>query len=195
MHILNSARVHRKMDKIQEMGDTIEDLKLVVVGHGEHGKDEFCSILVSRLSELKFMSSSHFALDLFIYDALKEQFGYKTREECYEDRKTKRPLWYKLFKLFNYHDLAASMRKFFAEYSVYCGNRDDDELDAGRAAELYDFVVFVDRSKVKPLEPPSSYKVTPRQYDIYIDNNGDMEQLSNEVDAFIDFIRELHSKD
>jgi hypothetical protein len=51
------------------------------------GKIAFAELLNESL---KFMSSSQ-GLDIFIYDTLKEEHGYTSSVECFEDRVNYRP--------------------------------------------------------------------------------------------------------
>ena len=68
-------------------------LKLLVIGHGRHGKDTVCEILRDKYG-YTFESSSKFCSKLFIYDNLKDKYGYKDEEECYTDRHNHRQEWY-----------------------------------------------------------------------------------------------------
>ena len=49
--------------------------KLLVIGHGRHGKDTVCEILEKNYN-YSFESSSRFCSKLFIYNDLKEKYGY-----------------------------------------------------------------------------------------------------------------------
>ena len=60
-------------------------LKLLVIGHGRHGKDTVCEILRDRYG-YTFESSSKFCSKLFIYNDLKNKYNYLNEEECYADR-------------------------------------------------------------------------------------------------------------
>ena len=67
--------------------------KLLVIGHGRHGKDTVSEILCQDF-KLSFISSSMFACKKFIYNDLKEKYNYKSFEECYADRHNHRAEWY-----------------------------------------------------------------------------------------------------
>jgi hypothetical protein len=49
--------------------------KLLVIGHGRHGKDTVCEFLRDDYG-YSFESSSQFCSKLFIYDNLKDKYGY-----------------------------------------------------------------------------------------------------------------------
>ena len=54
----------------------MEKFKLLVIGHGRHGKDTVCEILRDKYN-YTFESSSKFCSKLFIYDNLKDKYNYK----------------------------------------------------------------------------------------------------------------------
>ncbi len=70
-------------------------LKLLVIGHGRHGKDTVCEMLRDEYN-YNFISSSQFCADHFIYNDLKDKYGYTTAEECYADRHNRRADWYNM---------------------------------------------------------------------------------------------------
>jgi adenosyl cobinamide kinase/adenosyl cobinamide phosphate guanylyltransferase len=57
---------------------------LLIIGSARWGKDSFAELLNESFG-LKFMSSSQAASDIFIYDTLKEEHGYTSSVECFED--------------------------------------------------------------------------------------------------------------
>ena len=67
--------------------------KLLVIGHGRHGKDTVCEYLNEKYG-FDFKSSSKFCSERFIFDMLKDQHGYANEEECYADRHNHRAEWY-----------------------------------------------------------------------------------------------------
>ncbi len=60
-------------------------MNILIIGHGRHGKDTLAE-LIQVYTGFTFKSSSESAAEIFIYDALKEKYGYKSFIECYEDR-------------------------------------------------------------------------------------------------------------
>ena len=72
-----------------ETAPELPKLKLLIIGHGRHGKDTVCEMLRDKM-DYKFESSSHFCCKHFIYVMLKPKYGYKDIEECYENRQHKR---------------------------------------------------------------------------------------------------------
>jgi len=79
--------------------------KFLIIGHARHGKDTFAELLQEQF-DFKFKSSSQAAAEIFIYDELKEKYGYKTPEECFEDRVNHRAEWYNMICDYNKDDRA-----------------------------------------------------------------------------------------
>ena len=86
--------------------------KLLVVGHGRHGKDTVCEMLEAY--GYTFQSSSKFCSELFIFNDLKDQYGYADEEECYADRHNHRTEWYNMIHDYCSDDLARLGRNLFA---------------------------------------------------------------------------------
>ena len=100
--------------------------KLLVVGHGRHGKDTVCEILKNRYG-FSFESSSQFCSRLFIFDNLKRKYGYNTEQECYADRHNHRAEWYDAICAYNALDGARLGKEIFKEHDIYCGLRNKKE--------------------------------------------------------------------
>tara|TARA_R110002167_G_scaffold188319_1_gene389864 strand:+ start:35240 stop:35869 length:630 start_codon:yes stop_codon:yes gene_type:complete len=160
------------------------NVKLMVMGHARHGKDTVCEILRDRYG-LKFRSSSEAACDLVIYPVLKLSHGYRTIEECFNDRHNHRELWHHLIWQHNRQDHANLARAIYAENDVYCGMRHIGELRATRAAGLFHFAIWVNRDKHQPPEDASSCSVTPADADYQLDNNGTLEDLVASIDRMM----------
>jgi len=132
--------------------------KLLILGHGRHGKDTFAEILRDEFS-LMFESSSQAAADIFIYDVLKDKYKYKTSEECYEDRSNHRAEWYNLIRDYNNEDRAKLAKGILGRADCYVGMRDRGEIDECMKQELFDLIVWVDASERLPLEPADSFNI------------------------------------
>lgn len=147
-------------------------LRLMVMGHGGHGKDELC-----KLMGLNYQSSSQAANDIFIFEALAPKYGYETELECYLDRHNHRAEWHDLICDYNRDDKARLAREMLKTSPVYCGIRCDQELAAIKAEGLYDLYIWVDASDRKPPESRDSMKLTKQDADIIVDNNGTLADL------------------
>lgn len=166
--------------------------RLVVMGHGRHGKDTVCELLRDRYG-FKFVSSSEFVAEEAVFPVLRERYGYATLEECYADRHNHRSEWYDLISEYNEFDAARLGRKLFEQYDIYCGIRNRRELNAIKREKLCDCVIWVDASRRLPVEDPTSISVGPDQSEYILDNNGTLEDLEVEVDALVRWLSATYS--
>jgi hypothetical protein len=151
-------------------------LKLLVIGHGRHGKDTVCEILRDDYG-YSFESSSKFCSQRFIYNDLKEKYGYANEEECYADRHNHRAEWYDAICDYNVPDAATLGREMFEAYDIYCGLRNKREFFAMQNTGVFDKVIWVDRSDHLPPESENSMSLKQWMADHTIDNNGTLEDL------------------
>jgi dephospho-CoA kinase len=154
--------------------------KLLILGHGRHGKDTFAEILRDNFG-LKFVSSSQAAADIFIYDELKDKYGYETPEECYEDRSNHRPEWYQLICDYNKEDRTKLAQGILDMADCYVGMRDRDEIEACMSNGLFDLIIWVDASERLPLESADSFNIDKSCADIIIENNTTLEDFTEKV--------------
>lgn len=157
--------------------------KILVIGHGRHGKDSVCEIL-RDLYGLRFTSSSWFCAErvLMPYFASQDKF-YESVQACYDDRHNgdNRSTWFDQIRAFNTPDATALARGILEENDIYCGMRSADELISCRAANLFDAIWWVDRSRHVQPEPVTSCTVMPGMAHMVIDNNGTLEALRGQV--------------
>ncbi|RUQ67309.1 hypothetical protein ELZ19_06955 [Brucella abortus] len=167
------------------MAEPVALPKIVVLGHGRHGKDTVCEML-RDLYGFRFTSSSRFCAERVVYPALADKYNYMDAEACYEDRANHRSEWYELIRDFNRPDPTKLGRAIFAENDVYCGLRHHTEFHALFNAGVPDLVLWVDASdRVEP-EPRSSCSVEPWMANFVIDNNGTVEDLERNVRSLMD---------
>jgi len=157
--------------------------KLLVVGHGRHGKDTVCEMLEKY--GYTFQSSSKFCSELFIFNELKDKYGYANEEECYADRHNHRKLWYDMIHNYCKDDLARLGRNLFAQNQIYCGLRNKREFFAMQNEEIFDYAIWVDRSDHLMRENYESMSIEQWMCDYTIDNNGDLKRLERNVDTLI----------
>lgn len=158
--------------------------KLLVIGHGRHGKDTVCEILRDKYG-YSFESSSQFCSRLFIYDMLKDKYGYETEEQCYADRHNHRQEWYEAICDYNVPDAATLGRAMFAEYDIYCGLRNKREFFAMQNTGVFDYAIWVDRSDHLPPESKKSMSLEHWMADFTIDNNGSLADLEFNVEQLM----------
>lgn len=162
-------------------------MKLLVIGHGRHGKDTVCDILKINYG-FNFISSSEFCAKLFIYDKLKEKYNYNNYEQCYVDRHNHRAEWYDLISNYNDENAAKLGTEIFKEYDIYCGLRNYKEFSAMKEQKVFDYALWVDRSKILPKEENNSMTLDISMADYIIDNNKDMIYLREQIDAVMNYI-------
>lgn len=148
----------------------LEKPKLMIVGHGRHGKDTVCDILVNDY-DFHFISSSRFCSQHFIFDRLKDKYGYKSEEECFEDRHNHRTEWFELIKEYCTPDASLLGKEIFNQYDIYCGLRNKSEFNSMKNQKVFDYSIWVDASDRLPPEDSSSITVEPWMTDFVIDNN------------------------
>jgi hypothetical protein len=157
-------------------------MNILIIGHGRHGKDTVAEFFNSRFG-LKYKSSSLACAEIFIYDLLKEKYGYSTFDECYNDRSNHRKEWYELIVEYNSKDKTRLAREVLSNgTSCYVGMRDRDEVIACTSQNLFDLIIWVDAGERLPLESSESFNITKDLADIVIDNNGDHDSLLKKLE-------------
>jgi dephospho-CoA kinase len=152
------------------------NIKLLFLGHARSGKDTLAEIL-NEVYGLKFISSSQACADIFIYDELKDKYGYKTPEECFLDRVNHRSEWYQMICDYNKDDKAKLAKEILKYNNTYVGMRDHDEIEECRKQGLFDLIIWVDASGRLPNEDSNSFNITKDDADIIIENNESLERF------------------
>jgi dephospho-CoA kinase len=160
-----------------------KDIKLCIVGSARWGKDSMAEILRDEFG-MTFESSSQSAADIFLYDLLKEKYGYETSEECFEDRHNHRQEWYEAICEYNKDDKARLAKGIMERTNCYVGMRDRDEIKECIKQELFDLIVWVDASDRLPEEPATSFNIDKGCADIIIENNGTYEEFYEKILRF-----------
>jgi len=161
--------------------------KLLIIGHGRHGKDTVCDILRDNYG-FRFQSSSEFCARKFIYNELKQKYGYADYGQCYADRHNHRSEWYDMIHAYCQDDYARLGRDIFAENDIYCGLRNKAEFHAMRNTGVFDHCIWVDRSDHAPPEPRDSMNLEIWMANHVIDNNGDLENLRRNTCDLADYL-------
>ena len=156
---------------------------LLIVGHGRHGKDTVCELLEKY--GYTFQSSSKFCSELFIFNDLKDKYGYTNEEECYADRHNHRTEWYNMIHNYCSEDLARLGRNLFSQNNIYCGLRNKREFFAMQNTGVFDYCIWVDRSMHLEEESKDSMSLEQWMADYTIDNNGTLEDLKFNLDQLM----------
>ena len=153
-------------------------MKLLICGHGRHGKDSVADLLCD-FNNYKASSSSVYAMKV-LEDVIMAHTGYSSFAECYEKRSLHRPYLYELIRNYNTPDKARLSREILQEHQIYVGMRDLEEFNASK--HLYDLKIWVDASgRGVPLEPITSFNIPKDEFDVIIENNGTYDQLVHKV--------------
>lgn len=154
-------------------------MKILILGHGRHGKDTVAEIIRAKYG-IKFDSSSKAVAKIFIFDALKDKYGYKTFEECFNDRGNHRKEWHDLIVEYNKEDKGRLAKEILKENNCYVGMRSDEEFKATR--ELFDLVIGVYNSRV-PEENKESFDIDFwKSCDVVIPNEGTIADLERKIE-------------
>jgi len=159
-------------------------LKLLIIGHGRHGKDTVCEILRDKYN-YSFESSSRFCSRKFIFNDLKDKYEYDNEEQCYADRHNHRAEWYDAICNYNVPDASRLGREIFQEHDIYCGLRNKKEFHAMRNTGVFDYAIWVDRSDHLPKEAKTSMSLEQWMADFTIDNNGTLQELEFNVSQLL----------
>lgn len=179
--------------------------RIILVGHGRHGKDTAAEMLRDRYG-YRFTSSSLFCAEKVmlpafaavgkIYEANSvpglEKTEHGPEVACFYDRHGSsheagdhRTFWFEGIKAYCTPDKARLAREIFAEHDMYVGIRDSAELFA--AQQLGNVVtIWVDASDRLPPEQGSSMNIEPGMADHVLDNNGTLEDLSANLERLME---------
>lgn len=157
------------------------DIKLLVLGHGTHGKDTVAEMLRDHFG-VSFTSSSFACAGIVMMPAFEEiGVNYPTTAACYADRHNHRAFWHDRIADYNTPDKAKLCKEILEQSNCYVGMRCDKEYAASK--HLFDHVLWVFDPR-KPLESRDSFKITqtPDMYQIW--NGGSLDDLRDVVDEF-----------
>ena len=161
--------------------------KILICGYAQHGKDTVAEYLRDRHG-ISFESSSYMAMDIFLYDILQPLFGYKSKEECFEDRKNNRTLWKLLIQAYNSKNKARLAKEILAKNDCYVGMRAKEELDECIKQGLFTHYIWVDAQDRKPEESIDSCTIRREDFlqikgAILLTNNTTLEALHDKLDV------------
>ena len=151
-------------------------MKILILGNGRHVKDTLAELFNQHFG-LTFMSSSQASADFFLYNQLKDKYGYTTSEECFEDRVNHREEWYQAICDYNKDNRARLAQDILSRSDCYVGMRDKEEFNECVKQKLFDLIIWVDASKRLPLEPGTSFNINMSDADIIVENNGTFEEF------------------
>jgi hypothetical protein len=134
-------------------------MKILILGHAQHGKDTLAEIL-QKLYRLRFISSSIAALEKAVWPALQAAgIHYPDQHAAYLDRHSHRLLWKQAISDYNTPDKARLCREILKTNDMYVGMRCDQEFVA--CCDLFDLIFWVHRPG-KPMDLSMSILYDPR---------------------------------
>ncbi len=151
-------------------------MKILILGHGGHGKDTFAEMVQAKWG-FTFQSSSRAALDA-IYPHLVTTLGITDKEELFATRSSHRNLWKSLITSYNTPDKSRLCRKILETSDAYVGMRCIDEYQASK--HLFDKIYFVDAMIRLPAEESMTIPYLPLEME-YIYNHGSKSHLREQV--------------
>jgi dephospho-CoA kinase len=161
--------------------------KVLIIGHARHGKDTAAEYLTHQYG-LSFANSSLMAAELFIFDALKEKYGYQTLAQCYEDRVNHRGEWFDMITEYNKEDAARLAGDILKTSDMYVGMRSEREISACYQRGLFDITLAIFDPR-KPLEDSSSLDFDPLTWaDAVIYNSSGIEEMHSKLKNLFDFL-------
>ena len=164
-------------------------MKLLIIGHARHGKDTVATMLKEEFG-LTHLASSEASSTIFVFDALKEKYGYETVEECFADRTNHRAEWYDLICEYNSEDPARLAKEIMERANVYVGMRSQVEFEACKKQRVFDAVIGVIDPR-KPLEDQDSMNIdVEKEAHAVIYNEGTLEELREGIKQVYHYIEE-----
>lgn len=155
--------------------------RLLIIGHGRHGKDSVGEILRDHYG-LRSVSSSEFAAQKAVFPLVSDL--YPDWRAAYEDRHAHRDLWFHAIRAYNLRPGPMLAEQILEDHDIYTGMRARAEFE--RSRHLFDLVVWVDASDRLPPEPGGSMELGPDDAGWIIDNNGPADALPGEIAKMLD---------
>ena len=118
------------------------NLKILIIGHARSGKDTVAEMIQENFG-LNFKGSSVMAAEIFIFDELSKKYGYKTFEECFEDRVNHRAEWHDLICGYNKDDKSRLAKDIMKDNDMYVGMRDTKEAEKCIEDGVFDVIIGV----------------------------------------------------
>lgn len=165
--------------------------RLLILGYGRHGKDSVAEMLRDNYG-LNFKSSSQFVAE----ECLWKQWGkdrYTTFNEMYDDRHNHRVTWMEMISAYNTPDKTKTAATMLSRgLDMYVGMRRQDELEACRQANLFDFIVWVERLGYPPEVGSMDITKESSHWNYTIKNDGTLTDLEQKVAVFHHQLTVIH---
>jgi hypothetical protein len=152
------------------------DMKILILGHGQCGKDTAAEILES-IAGISWISSSWAACEKAVFPWLAQMYGYETLTECHDDRINHRLEWKQLITDYNTPDKATLCREILERHDCYVGMRCPQELAVSR--HLFDAILWIDAAGRTPNDESMAIEYDSRM--ILVPNVGPVMDMRNSL--------------
>ncbi len=152
-------------------------MKVLVLGHGRHGKDTVAEMLRDMVG-IKFESSSEAASEI-LFDDICSRIDtiYPTPADAFAHRHNHREIWKAAITSYNTPDKSKLCKAILKKSDMYVGMRCIEEYEASK--DLFDLVIYVDASERHPDDVTMTIPFERGMR--LLDNNGTLEDLKQEV--------------
>lgn len=151
--------------------------KILIIGHGRHGKDTAADIL-NRKYDYSFTSSSLACAEI-LKPVLDIVNGTKTADDHFAERHQNRELWKELISIYTASDPAALAKAIVAKTDIYVGMRAQREFEASE--HLFETIFYVDAWPRVTYTDPTFEIAFDSSRMVLIDNSGDMDYLEAQL--------------
>lgn len=138
--------------------------KVLVLGHGRHGKDSLGNALYNHYG-LKFRGSSEVAAAEVIYPMMKN--FYDSPEEAFDRRHENRELWAACIRDYNRNDKTKLARLVCEDGHGYTGLRDIAEVEACINEGIFTHIIWVTRYDIPEDDPTLTFSYDDLKEMIY----------------------------
>jgi len=154
-------------------------MKILFCGYGRAGKDEAAAYL-ARITGLRYAGSFSWAALPYVAARLGQH-----PQVAWETRHDHRNQWYNYCNDLRASDPTILARMVIAQGDIAAGLRDKVELDAVKAAKLFDHIIWIERAG-NPQDPTVTFSA--RDCHHYLPNDGTLAQFHRELENFAAFM-------
>ena len=150
-------------------------VRVLLVGHGQAGKDEAGNWLQNNCN-CKYGGSTSVFLTRHVAAVTGEP-----EEQCYVNRRQNRELWWRVGRQLRDNDPGCLVREALAQGNVIAGVRDKCEVVTARSQGLVDVIVWIENPRV--LADPT-VEFTASDCDLVILNDQDLKTFHERLRTF-----------
>lgn len=156
-------------------------MKILFCGYGRAGKDEAAAYL-AKITGLRYAGSFSWAALPYVAARLGQH-----PQVAWETRRNHRRQWYDYCNELRATDPTILARLVLQSGDITSGLRDKVELDAVKAAKLFDRIIWVNRLGI-PADPTVTYQQTDVCIDRELYNGGSLEDFHQSIRALAEQI-------